>query len=55
MATLLALVMANLSSDLTLLHIDNQHLSLQHHTNIIIPASGGQIDQMSHFPPETLF
>ena len=34
-ATLLALVTAKCCSDLTLLHIDNQHLCLQHHCNKI--------------------
>ena len=37
--TLLALVKAKYFSDL-MLYIDNQHLFLQHHAAIFIPASG---------------
>ena len=36
-ATLLILVIANYFSDLTLLHIDNQHLFLQNHTAFFFP------------------
>ena len=42
-ATLLALVTVKHCSHLTLLCIDNQHLSLQHNAAIFIPMSGGKI------------
>ena len=43
MAISLALVMAKHCSDLALLHIDIQHLFLQHHAAIFISASGYQV------------
>ena len=38
MATLLVVITVRFCSDLTLLHIDNQYLFLQHHTAIFVPA-----------------
>ena len=52
MATLLAFVTAKCCSDLTLLHIDNQHLFLQYHAAIFIPVSGGKTDQPGYLPPQ---
>ena len=49
---LLALVTAKCCSDLTLLHIGNQHLFLQHHAAIFIPMSGGKTDHRGHLPPQ---
>ena len=46
MAILLAPTTAK-CSDLTLLHIDNQHLFLQHNVAIFIVASCGKIDRWS--------
>ena len=43
--TLLALVTTKHCSDLTLLCMDNQHLFLRHCAGVLIPASGGKIDQ----------
>ena len=40
----LALVMANLYSDLAVLHIGNQHLFLQHLAAIFVPAAGHKTD-----------
>ena len=51
-ATLLALVTAKHCSDLALLCIDNQHLSLQHHAAIFIPSSGDKTDHLGHLPPQ---
>ena len=45
-ATLLVLVMVKFCSDLTYLHLDNQHLFLQHHAFIFITASGCKMDQV---------
>ena len=50
--TLLALVTAKHCSDLTLLHIANQHLFLQHHAAIFIPLYGGKRDRPGHLPPQ---
>ena len=51
-ATLLALVTAKHCSDLTLLCIDNQHLSLQHNAATFIHMSGGKTDHPGHLPPQ---
>ena len=51
-AMLLALVTAKHCSDLTLLHVDIQHLFLQQHAAIFVPASGGKMDQLCHLPHE---
>ena len=52
-ATLLALITEKHCSDLTFLCDDNQYLFLQHHAAIFIPVSGGRMDQLGHFPPQT--
>ena len=51
-ATLLALVTTKHCSDLTLLHVDNQHLILQHNAAILIPWSGGKTDHPGHLPTQ---
>ena len=51
-ATLLALVTAKCCSDLNLLCIDNQHLSLQPYVAIFIPLSGGKTDHPGHLPSQ---
>ena len=51
-ATLLALVTAKHCSDLTLLCVDNQHLSLHHNAAIFIPLYGGKTDCPGHLPPQ---
>ena len=51
-ATLLVLVTAKHFSDLTLLHIDNHYLFLQHYAAIFIPVSGGKMDWLAHLPPQ---
>ena len=40
---------------MSLLSIDNEHLFLQHHAAIFIPASGGKMDQLGHLPPQIYF
>ena len=42
--TILAFVMVKCCSDLTLLHINNQHIFIQYHAAICIPESDGEID-----------
>ena len=44
--------MAICCSDLTLLSIDTQHLFLQHHTAVFVPASGGKTVQHIHLLPQ---
>ena len=51
-AILLALVTAKHCSDLTLLYIDNQCLSIQCHAPIFILASGGKTNQFGYHPPQ---
>ena len=51
-ATLLALITSKYWSDLSLLHVDNQHLFHQHHAEIVVHASGGEMDQSGHLPPQ---
>ena len=51
--TILALVRAKCCSDLTLLHIENQHFFLQHHAAIFYSASGGKTDQPGHLLSQT--
>ena len=51
-ATILALATAKCCSDLTLLCIDYQHLFLQHHAAIFVPASGGKMDWLGYLPPQ---
>ena len=50
--TLLVLVTVKCFSDFTLLHIDNQHLILQHYACIFILACGGKMDPLGHLPPQ---
>ena len=52
MATVLALAMKKHCSDCTLLYIDNQFLSLQHHAVIFVPAYCGTIELQCHLPPQ---
>ena len=39
-------------SDLPLLCIDSQHLFLQHHAAIFVPAYDDKTDQLGHLPPQ---
>ena len=51
-STHLALVMAKCGSDLSLLHIDNQHHFLQHHAAIFIAGSVGKTNWLGHISPQ---
>ena len=51
-ATLLAVVTAKHCSILTLLCINNQHLFLQHHAAIFVPASGSKMGWLGHLLPD---
>ena len=44
----IAHVTARHCADLTLLHVDNQHIFLQHHAAISVPVSGCKTDQLGH-------
>ena len=50
-ATLLALVTVKHCSNLTLLHVHNQHL-FQYHVAIFLPASTGKMDQLGNLLPQ---
>ena len=51
-ASLFTLFTVKHCSDLTLLHVNNQHLFLQHHAAIFVPASGNTTDWSGHLPPQ---